>query len=85
MSWQLTIERVPLRGSRFMVLYADGSGGSVFLRGEDGALVDNEGAFVFDAAMTDAELMDFMIEAEWFYWIDLPDGMTLWFEQGAQK
>lgn len=77
MSWQLTIERVPLRGSRFMVLFADGSGGSVYLRGEGGGLIDDEGAFVFDAAMTDAELMDFMINAQYLFWTHLPEDFVL--------
>lgn len=81
--WHLVSEMAPSRGVRFMVLYADGSGGAVFYRQPLGTVRDSHGIDVLGGFARTEALQDWLLEAGFIFWLPLPDGVRLFFEQGA--
>ena len=76
MSW--IFGEPPTRGSRFVALYDDGSGASLFVWGDDGHLFDADGD---DHGVMDGEdLKDWLYESGHWYWTALPQGYALGFE-----
>lgn len=79
--WKLCSVEQPHYGIRFMALFADGSGGTVFWRTPLGKLKDEHGDDVFDGYANDEALGNWLIEAGYLFWLPLPDGMKLFFEE----
>ena len=74
MSW--LFGEPPERG-RFVALYDDGSGASLFVWGDDGHLFDAEGD---DHGVMDGEdLKDWLYESGHWYWTALPEGYAVGF------
>ena len=74
MSW--LFDGAPPRG-RFVALYDDGSGASLFVWGDDGHLFDAEGDDL--GAMDDWDVEVWLYESGHWYWTVLPEGYAVGF------
>jgi hypothetical protein len=61
----------PKKGTKFVALFGDGSGGNVFFKDDDGQLYDHEAQFLERG---------YLENAGYAYWLPLPDSFKLWFE-----
>ena len=66
-------------GTKFVAIYADGSGAHLFKIDKTGKLYCPEGEMLSNAP--DTHLMD----CDYYYWIELPKTFKLWFEQKNGK
>lgn len=72
---------MPARGTRFVALRKDGRGADVFFRTPLGAVMDADGNERLPAWATDAALVSWFEDAGFAFWLPLPDGMRLFFEE----
>ena len=72
---------MPARGTRFVALRKDGRGAEVFFRTPLGAVVDGDGEERLPTWATDAALVSWFGDVGFAFWLPLPDGMRLFFEE----
>lgn len=72
--WKTVMES-PRPGTRFVALFADGSGASVFSVRDDGRLLNANGG---SCGRVDC---DWLLEAGYVFWTELPEGFALWGEE----
>lgn len=73
MTWKLFNEP-PTPGTRFVALYSDGSGASVYWYDEQAHLFDATGEDMFGQAVTGQEIENWLFDAGYLYWAALPKG-----------
>lgn len=73
MNWK-SFNEPPKLGTRFVALYVDGSGASVFTLKNNGALVNAEGDYL--GRIGEAWFGD----AVFSFWAELPEGYQMFFE-----
>ena len=66
---------LPPRGSRFVALFADGGGATVFYRPLCGGLIDAKGE---ELVGMDESVADWLLEAGYLSWVELPERSACW-------
>lgn len=79
MNWTL-FEDPPQPGTRFVALYSDGSGASVYFFREDGHVLLPSGEEMGEA-LTPAALSDWLWDAGYLFWMPMPEWQKLFFEE----
>lgn len=62
-------------GTKFVALYYDGSGASIFMIDKKGHLINHDGVDIESAPDT------YLVGSGFGYWIELPKSFKLWFER----
>jgi len=65
--------------TKFVAIYADGSGARLFFIDDIGDLYNSE------CDKTDIAPDTWLVDAGFAYWIKLPDSFKLWFEQRKER
>lgn len=65
----------PPTSGKFIALYGDGSGGDVFM------FDDSRNMIAADGVQTPIDGAEYLLDANYCYWLPLPDSYKLWCEQ----
>lgn len=83
MTWNLFNEP-PQPGTRFVALYIDGSGASVYRYDDEKHFFDATGEDMFGQAVTSQEIESWLFDAGYLHWVALPEGQRLFFEEAGE-
>lgn len=79
MNWHL-FNAPPQPGTRFVALYSDGSGASVYRYDDEKHLIDATGEDICGQPVTSQKIESWLFDAGYLHWAVLPEGQKLFFE-----